>query len=131
MDKIHKLINSLYLGDRFCENVSFLQNKIIIQMNCISRIKKGSDTWNFYTDEDIQHGKIVFDDVTWYHSDSELIFNDAIYEIKVTDYENDIFLFTIYGSNVSEKAVSTDVELKIKAKRFYIINPKDNSIILN
>ena len=48
MGNIRKLLNSIYLGDRFCENVIFRENKILFQINCISRLKE--DLKNDYKD---------------------------------------------------------------------------------
>ena len=36
MDRIKKLLESLYLGDRFCEKMEIIEDKIIFQINLIS-----------------------------------------------------------------------------------------------
>jgi len=71
MEHIKKFLNSIYLGDRYCEKIDI---------------------------------------------------NDDI-EIDVVEKKDDIYSFIVYGCNVSDKAVSTDIELHIKAKKFYIFNP--------
>ena len=55
MGNIRKLLNSIYLGDRLCENVIFRENKILLQINCISRLKEGTNEWNYFSERDIEH----------------------------------------------------------------------------
>jgi len=129
MDSIEKFLYSLYLGDRFCENVVIEDGKIAFQINCISRVEEGTKVWNYYTEEDIEHGYLVFDEVIDFSSSSELPFNDEISEIKVSEKMNGIYTFIVYGGNVSDDAVWTDIEMRIRAKKFYIFNPQDNSIV--
>ena len=72
----------------------------------------------------------MFDEVIDYCFSTDLALNDEIYEIKVIEAKDKIFSFIIYGCNVSDDAVHTDIEISIKAKKFYILDPKDNSIIM-
>ena len=84
MEHIKKLLSSIYLGDRYCEKIEMKDDKISFQINCISRLKEGTKEWNYYSDEDIEH-----------------------------------------GCNVSDEAISTDIEIHIKAKKFYLFNPAE------
>jgi hypothetical protein len=122
MEHIKKLLRSIYLGDRYCEKFEIRDDKISFQINCISRVKEGTKEWNYYSDEDIEHGCLVFDEVVEFSSSSELVINDYI-EIDVVEKKEDIYTFIVYGGNVSDEAISTDIELQIKAKKFYIFNP--------
>ena len=126
---IKKFIKSIYVGDRYCENIEIREDKISIQINCISRLEEGTKEWNYYSKDDIEHGYIVFDDVVEYDSSSELILNDEIYEIDVIEKTNGVYSFVVYGCNISDDAISTDIELRIKAEKIYILNPKNNCII--
>ena len=85
MGNIRKLLNSIYLGDRFCENVIFRENKILFQINCISRLKEGTNEWNYFSERDIEHGYLVFDEVINYNLNSELPLNDEIYKIDIVE----------------------------------------------
>lgn len=129
MGDIRKLLDSIYLGDRFCENVIFRENKILFQINCISRLKEGTNEWNYFSERDIEHGYLVFDEVINYNSNRELPLNDEIYKIDIVEKTNEIYSFIIYGCNISDDAISTDISLQIKAKKFYIFNPHNNCII--
>ncbi len=129
MDRIKKFLSSIYLRDRFCENLVIRDDKILFQINCISRLKEGTEEWNYYSKEDIEHGYLVFDEVIDFSLSSEMTFNDEIYEIKIIEKANETYTFIVYGCNVSEAAVSTDIEMQIRAKEFYIFNPQGNCII--
>ena len=128
MDSIKKILESLYLGDRFCEKVEFGENKISFQMNRISKLKEGTKEWNYYTDEDIEHGYLVFDNVIEYGVNNKLPFNDEIYHIEMVEKKDDIFFFKINGCNVSDTAVSTDIEMWIRAKRFYVLDSEGRKL---
>ena len=56
------MIGSIYLGDRGCKRLVIDGwNSIFgVQVNCISRLRKGSTEWNYYTDKDIDDGWLVF-----------------------------------------------------------------------
>lgn len=123
MKKIKKFLRSIYLGDRYCENIENKDGKISFQINCISRVKEGTEEWNYYSDENIEHGRLVFDEVVEFSSSSELVINDEIYEIDVVEKKDDIYSFIVYGCNISDEAISTDIELQIKARKFYIYDP--------
>lgn len=91
-------------------------------MFCISKLKEGTTEWNYYTDEDIEHGYLVFDNVIEFGVNNKLPFNDEIYDIEMIEKKDDIFLFRINGCNVSDTAVSTEVEMWIRAKSFYVLD---------
>lgn len=52
--------------------------------------------------------------------------NDEIYAIEVAEKMNGIYTFAVYGCNVSDDAVSTDIELSIRTKNFYISRREEN-----
>lgn len=93
------------------------------------QIKRGLKKWDYDCKQDIEHGCLVFDGVTDFSFRSGLFFNDEIYEIEVISNMNEIYTFVVYGCNVSDDTVSTDIQLQIKAKEFYLFDPKNNQII--
>ena len=122
-------LDTIYLGDRYCERFEIKDNRIIFQINLISRLEEGTTEWNYYSEKDVEHGFLVFDEVVDYTLNSELTFNDEISEIEVIDKKDQVYSFVVYGCNVSDEAVSTDIELRVRAKNFYIFNPQNNAII--
>ena len=85
MDNIIAFLNSIYLGDRYCENIIITDQRILFQIKCILRLEKGTREWNYYLDADIEHGYLVFDGVIDYCFNTALVLNDEIYEIKVIE----------------------------------------------
>lgn len=100
--------------------------KISFQINCISRLKEGTKEWNYYSEEDIEHGYLVFDGVVDFSSSSELPLNDEIYEIEITEKINGTYNFIVSGCNVSDDAISTDIILQIRAKKTIIQKDWEN-----
>ena len=131
MDRIKKLLESLYLGDRFCEKMEIIEDKIIFQINLISRLEEGSTEWNYYSGKNIEQGCLVFEGVVEFHTNSELEFNDEIYSVDVVGKDEELYSFVVSGCNVSDECISTGIEYQIKAKTFYIYNPQDDSILTN
>lgn len=129
MEKINRFLSSLYFGDRYCEKIDITDDKIIFQINSISRLKPETTDWGFYTDEDVEHGCLVFDEVKEYQVSSELPFNEDINDVRVESKEKGVYTFVVEGSNFSNDLVSTDIKMIIKAKKVYIYNPNNNSII--
>lgn len=129
MDEMRKFLASIYLGDRFCEKLEIGGGKIVFHINLISRLREGTQEWNYYSEKDIAHGCLVFDQVADYRFDRELPFNDEIYDIQVLEREKDLFSFMVSGCSVSKDAVSTDIALYIKARECYIFNPKNGEKI--
>lgn len=63
------LIKSIYLGDRACKAFVYdkARRELRIQIDCISPLRPGTKTWDFYAGGDIENGWIVFrgvDDLT-------------------------------------------------------------------
>lgn len=129
MDEMRKFLASIYLGDRFCEKLEIGDGKIVFHINLISRLREGTREWNYYSEKDIAHGCLVFDQVVDYRFDRELPFNDEIYDIKVLEKEKDFFSFAVCGCSVSENAIPTDIVLSIKAGECYIFNPQNGEKI--
>ena len=92
MDAV-KFINTIYLGDRGITgiNIDSEHMSVKIQVDVISRIRSADGNWNFYTDEDIPNGKIVFNGCKRFILDSQGIIPSDFIDIseisKVGDEE--------------------------------------------
>lgn len=92
MDAV-KFINTIYLGDRCITgiNIDSEHMSVKIQVDVISRIRSADGNWNFYTDEDIPNGKIVFNGCKRFILDSQGIIPSDFIDIseisKVGDEE--------------------------------------------
>ena len=80
MDSI-AFMKTIYLGDRACKKIVLdsWNNRVMIQVDCISRIRDSSGHWNFYTAEDIPDAFIVLSQVEFFAMEPPgLIPNDQI-----------------------------------------------------
>ena len=61
-----ELMDTIYLGDRACKalTIESWQNRVLVQVDCLSRIRDPSGHWNFYSDEDIEDAYIVLTGVS-------------------------------------------------------------------
>ncbi len=128
MNNIKRFLDSLYLGDCYCEKTEYNDANYTMQVNCISILKKCTTECG-YNYENIDHGIIVFNNVKNIKFSNDLTVNDEIYEIDVLEKRNNMYLFVVYCSNVNEDALTTDIEIYIEAQSLYIINPQNGEII--
>ena len=94
-------------------------------MNCISRLEPGTTEWNYYNDENIEHGYIVFDEYADYSISKGLPFNEYV-EIEVKEKVGDLYTFVICAGNISNDLVLTDIEFVIRAKNCYLYDPTND-----
>jgi hypothetical protein len=119
-------IRTLYLGDRYCTRITIENQKkeIKFYVNLISRIRSESGQWDFYADEDIENGVIVFSGVEQVFFDKSGFFpNDEIYNIEVTNNFSNKYEFTINTSFVDTSGLTRDLIIKIIAKEIYLLDP--------
>lgn len=124
---VEKLCNSIYLGDRYCENVIIKENRIIFQINLISRIKEGSSQWDYYNDKNLENGCLVFDSVINYSIDNGSTINDEI-EVHYINNDDGIYHFIVEGAEYSNDSSTYNwVKFDIKCNDFYLFH--NNTII--
>ncbi len=81
-----QLLKTIYCGDRYCENLTFLPNemRVVLTVNVLSRIRGEDGKWNYYTNEDIAHARIIFTGVIDFKSTPEHVSpNDSINTINI------------------------------------------------
>lgn len=99
----------------------------MVQVDLISRVREISGNWNFYTEEDIPDGFIVFTGVESVKlNPTGVLPNDFITSFEVEDIEmNEVatlqFKMTIIS--VSENHSDTEVILSIIASGLHLANP--------
>lgn len=117
-----KLLSTLYLGDRACKKilVDGWNDKFCIQVNLISRVKENTDSWNYYSDEDIENGWIIFTGISCIKIvPAGLIPNDLINEVKVKK-SNEEYIFDISIDSVSETGERKETIIQVNAQEIYI-----------
>jgi len=62
---IEDFLRTIYLGDRACKAIEIdgWEKTVRIKVDCISRLQTGTEAWNYYTDEDVVDGFLVFREV--------------------------------------------------------------------
>lgn len=78
------MIDRIYLGDRTVKDITLSGwDKIVrIKIDCISRLKRGTEKWGFYDEEDLEDGYLVFSSV----SNFQIIPPGAIPDDYIVDY---------------------------------------------
>lgn len=125
-----EFIKSLYFGDRYCETMEIYKEKILIQINCISRIEPGNNEWNYYTKDDISHGQLIFEDISYFEMVPNMVINDEFYGIELIEENKEEYYFKVQGSHILDSGEYREIEVTIKCKSFYIFNPKNGEKIV-
>lgn len=113
-----EFVRTIYLGDRACKKiiVDGWNGRFGIQVDCISRLKEGTDIWNYYTDEDVYDGWLVFSELSSLSIEpSGPVPNDALEIVDVEERDN-AFLFTISIGSVGDRGETTEVRIEVEAK---------------
>jgi hypothetical protein len=127
--KPQEFLKTLYLGDRVCKRLIFdgWDDRVLIQVNVISRIRSDSGLWDFYSQEDIPDGLIVFSGVKSYQWNSKGCLPNDYVEIEVSSetetLESDLYQFNIYLGRM-EKTGIVDTELLVEAQAIHLEDPR-------
>lgn len=116
---------SIYLGDRACKAILIAswKRRVALQVDVISRLRPGTKTWDFYTDEDLVDGWLVFDKVLSCTLDrSGLLPNDYIGGITVRRSVSgaDLWTFEVDIGAVTADSISHETKTIIEAEVFYV-----------
>lgn len=129
---LEEFLKTIYVGDRFVKSIVIdsQQREMKVQINLISRIRSNDGMWNFYNDENIKDGLIVFTDLeSFSFNPPGIIPNDELYDCKVTRMiENESeYEIELYMGSYNKCGEYIEVTLKLKAKGVYLqdpLNPK-------
>ncbi|MDN7493533.1 DUF6258 family protein [Burkholderia sp. AU45274] len=115
---------TVYLGDRACKAILIdsWESIVRIQVDLISRIRSECGNWDFYTDEDVENGLLVFTNVKHFSMSPEgLLPNDLINSVSVERADFDGFWTIKLGiDSADERGHSEEVKVKIVAESVYI-----------
>ncbi|AKT38868.1 DUF6258 family protein [Chondromyces crocatus] len=124
-------LKTVYLGDRGCKGVFIdsWRERVTIHVNVISRVRGTSGAWDYYTDEDITDGHLVFTGVkSICFEPSGPLPNDFIYEVLIEEElvstpGSEMFNASISVGSVGEEEAPTEVVIKIQAKGLHLEDP--------
>jgi hypothetical protein len=119
-------VKTIYLGDRACKSITIegWTNRVVIQVDEMSRVRDESGNWNFYNEENIIDGRLVFSDVRSVLFDpSGPIPNDYISRLEVEPLLGGYYQFAFSAASVDQSSKSTEVLVTIVAKHLHLENP--------
>ena len=125
-------VSSIYLGDRGCKKITMdaCQRELSVQVDCISRIRSGDGNWNYYNDENIENGELVFMNIKKLLFDNNgFIPNDYINGLSV-DESDDGYWFTLSIDSVKEDGSGREVIIKILAESMALRDPSNPDILI-
>lgn len=127
--KPKNLIDRIYLGDRGCKQCVYSNEskELRIQVDCISFLRPGSSTWDYYSEHDLQDGWIVLSGVDKLTIDPpDVQPNDFIFEIRVDSIKdsNEREKVTILTGGVNAEGKLTDIHISALVQDAHIENPQ-------
>jgi hypothetical protein len=136
-----EFIKTIYLGDRACQNllIDGWNERVVIQVDCISRIRSASGHWDFYTDEDINEGLIVFTGVrSITFSPQGPIPNDLINSLEVLSLESEsvsenseqAYVFQLSVGSVDSQGHMAEVTITIVAGCIHLESPDERGVAI-
>ncbi|RJT20238.1 DUF6258 family protein [Buttiauxella izardii] len=94
------MIDRIYLGDRAVKGIEIDSWELIvrIRINSISRLPEGGAEWNFYNEEDLENGYMVFSNVSDFQINPPgSIPDDYVVDYSFTKISDREFLFKMYS----------------------------------
>jgi hypothetical protein len=121
-----EFLRTIYLGDCACKSITIdgSNNCIVIKVDEISRVRSESGNWEFYNDENIVDGLLVFSDVRSVLFDpAGPIPNDFISGLNAEPLPDGHYRFRFSAASVGQSSSSTEVLMTIEAERLHLENP--------
>jgi len=93
-------------------------------VDCISRVRSASGTWDYYVDEDVVDGVLVFSgvDVLELRNEAHMP-NDSINSIEVVEQREGFAVVEISVDSVGPDASHHETFLRIRCKSMHIEDP--------
>lgn len=118
-----ELLKTIYLGDRSCKGIYIESSKgrVVIHVDLISRIRSAAGTWDYYSDEDLADGRLVFTEVRSIsfepsgplpNADIDII--NVVETIDSSSGQAE-YLFVISVGSVDESAGYSEISIEIRA----------------
>jgi hypothetical protein len=125
-------LRTIYLGDRACRNILIdgWNERFVLEVDLISRVRSASGAWEFYSDEDINCGRLVFSKLTEIRFTPEgFVPNDSINGIEVEEVGG-CLIFHIYIDSVDNSANHTEVHIEVNAAGLHLEDPSHPGVAI-
>jgi len=101
-------------------------NKVVrLKVDCISRLRPGAQEWNFYTDEDIEDGWLVFEGVDRFHLQNDgYVPNDLINDIQVVATEGEKVVVEVWVDAGIVDGVHHEAMIRVRCTGMHLEDPK-------
>lgn len=126
-----QFLATVYLGDRACKSLTIdaWHSRFVMQVSCISRIRSASGNWEFYSDEDLPDGLLVFTGLRSVElTPPGVIPNDLINSITVTtvsdDENNPLCLFELSVGATDRHGNVVEALIRLLAADVHLENPE-------
>jgi hypothetical protein len=119
-------LKTIYLGDRACKSITIdgWNNRVLIEVDEISRIRSESGNWDFYNEENIVDGRLVFSEVRSVLFDpAGPVPNDYISSLEAKALFDGYYRFEFSAASVDQSSKSIEVLVTIEAKSLHLENP--------
>ena len=96
---VNKFMHTIYLGDRKLKKIIIdtREKEVKFQIDFISRVRSKDGRWNFYIEEDVANGYIVFMGVKFFSMEPKgVIPNSEIHDWEVREMENQLFEVSLF-----------------------------------
>lgn len=117
---IEQFMRTVYLGDRFLKEIVIdsYNKEIKLKINLISRIRNSDGIWNYYNDENIQDGYIVFSDVQRFALEPEgAIPNDEINDWECNEIGDGIYEVSFNVGSYNSENQYRETKIRLHAKQ--------------
>jgi hypothetical protein len=129
-----EFLKTIYLGDRACKSITIdgWNNCVAIKVDEISRVRSESGNWEFYNDENIVDGLLVFSDVRSVLFDpAGPIPNDYISDLSAEPLPDGHIRFRFSAASVDKSARRTKVLVMVEAKRLHLEDPSAPGVVID
>jgi len=129
-----EFVKTVYLGDRAVKAITIdcWNARIAVQVDVVSRLRPGTDRWDFYTAADVRDGLIVFTGVTTlsFHPPGPLP-NDTVNDFTVVAGAGaDSWRFELSVGTGDGSGTLSEVTVTIEATAVHIEDPAAPGVAL-
>ena len=121
-----EFLRTIYVGDRACKSITIdgWNATVRIQVDCISRIRSSTGTWDYYTDEDINDGYLVLTGVQSCELDNHgYLPNDMMNQIEVRRESEEVTEIVFSIDSVDTHAEHHETMLRVTCKSVHLEDP--------